>query len=93
MNLIGQEMPNVVLRCTCGNPDHMLVIDYDQEDDTYLVYSQMDHYLPWYKRLWVSWWYIRGKKSPRYHFTESIVSGNHFRASVKSLEKYSQQSK
>jgi hypothetical protein len=68
--------------CKCGNvEDHVIfeVVRYKWNDDEICdhdltVHVQMNHFLPWYKRLYRAFLYVIAKNSTWYHYSETLIS-------------------
>jgi len=61
-----------LIPCDCGQLDHLFAVE--QEEDTLLVSVMLNHYLPWWKRLWLALSFIRGKETYRWQYTEFWVT-------------------
>ena len=58
--------------CQCGHPDHVLrfsILDDPEEPGIY-AHVLLNHYYPWYQRMWVAIRYATGYKSRTGHFDE-----------------------
>lgn len=42
------------IECECLDPSHLMYIQYDSYYDEIIINNQMNHYLPWYKRIYVA---------------------------------------
>ncbi len=73
------EDQRVYIQCDCYSHEHLLVVelgDFSSEDrpDHMLSFGiQMNHYLPWWKRVWVAIRYIAGAESIFGHWDSVIV--------------------
>lgn len=72
-------------KCSCGNWQDYIVAEYDRMDfgekhgdnrlhDSLYFYTQMNHYLPWYKRLVNAVRYVVGYESKWIHWSETLLS-------------------
>lgn len=68
------------ITCECRTVDHMLVVMYDSEDDVddYLIFTQMNHYMGFFRRLYHGVRYIMGLPAKRCHFAETVVNAEKF---------------
>jgi len=51
-----------VFMCECSMPEHHLLFQHDAEDEITEVYAHihLNHYLPWYTRVWAALKYVFG---------------------------------
>lgn len=67
--------------CDCGEMDHTLrfVLDLDEHSEircpTIYTDIRLNHYLPWYRRVWIGIKYIFGTDIPQTHDGWMIHSG------------------
>lgn len=61
------------LGCTCGAPYCCIMFWHDTKDDDVSICPQLNHYLPWYKRLSHGIAFIFGMKPSRCHYGEIVV--------------------
>ena len=67
---------SIHLECECHDKDHLLVVSkryWDNEDYDFIVHTQMNHYLPWYKRLKYAVLYLFGMKTAQCHFVDHVL--------------------
>lgn len=66
------------VQCGCGSPvDHLITMIYSPDvsyGDAFFMYAELNHYLPWYKRLVLAWKYIRGTNNKNCHHTETYIT-------------------
>lgn len=62
-----------LIRCDCNEPFHCVVFDYFKDDGDLLIYSQMRHYLPWWKRLRVAFNYITKRDQLNVDYVEAAI--------------------
>lgn len=71
-----------ILYCDCHDPFHLVVFDYDPEDETLLIYQQLNHHLPWWKRLYAAYLYVTGQTVARLQYTEVFLARHDDNAKV-----------
>lgn len=49
-------------KCECGMPSHHFFVSFDPLEDEVAVEIKLNHYLPWYTRLWVAFLYVIGRE-------------------------------
>lgn len=64
------------LGCSCGNPSCCLMVWHDPEDHEVSINAQLNHYLPWYKRLGHGLRYIFGLTPVRCHYVEILMDAS-----------------
>lgn len=65
------------LECSCHTPEHLLKIYVDQWDllePSLVILSQLNHLMPWYKRVWYGLKYIFNSKGVYGHWEETLLS-------------------
>lgn len=69
------KMKTLYIECDCGSFNHLTRFGYF-EDDNEFVYlnTQLNHYLPWYKRLWIAINYLFAREVEQCNYTESCIS-------------------
>lgn len=63
----------VVVFCNCSGLDHNVVFDYDEQYGELIIHAQLNHYLPWYKRIPLAIRYIFGYDTHRCHYIETVL--------------------
>lgn len=69
----------LLIRCDCGSPDHMVVLDvwhwdaFNPPHSELSVHIRLDEYLPWWKRLWLAARYAMTGKTQRYWWAETAI--------------------
>ena len=83
---------NIYIECGCRNPDHLLIMSYDIEDDDFddlFIYKGLNHYLPFWKRLIIGVRYILGMRNKhKIHFAETVVNEDEVKEMKKFLNEY-----
>jgi len=69
---IGLE--RIAFFCECWHPDHNFFVLYDRTDDEVTVQVKLNHWLPWYKRVWVALKYILGVTTNSGDYDEVLLS-------------------
>lgn len=66
--------------CTCGDTTHTPVFGFsihpwsDDDVDTYfIINTNLNHFRPWWKRLWVGVKYTLGVDNTYYHYAETLL--------------------
>jgi len=62
-----------LLTCQCSSGNHIITFNYDSEDNEVYCNVYLDHYKPWYKRLWYAIKYIFGWQSNYGAYSEIIL--------------------
>jgi len=77
-------------KCDCGDPtdDHVTKVWIDKEDGDVCIYSSLNHYLPWYKRVLPSIKYLFGIDNTFIHYKETFQNVGEFKAQVKEIVDY-----
>lgn len=68
-----KQNPSVFIGCECHSDEHTLRYTIDAEDRTIYTSVFLNHYLPWYKRAWVSVKYLFGYKCKYGHFDCTLM--------------------
>lgn len=63
-----------IIECDCHEPFHQVILDFDQEEQEVMIYTQMKNYLPWYKRLIAAFKYVFLLDTTRIDYVEALVS-------------------
>jgi len=74
--LIWNDELNLVsgyIQCECHMPNHSFLLSLDKEDASLSLSVQLNHFLPWYKRIWVAVQYIFGRKPGVYYDWDSVI--------------------
>lgn len=61
------------LGCACHAPYCCVMFCHDAEDDDVTISPQLNHYLPWYTRIWHGAKYMLGMRPDRCHYVEIVV--------------------
>lgn len=80
------------IQCECKSQEHMISVmqfngDHIADDNKLghcVVSMSMNHYLPWYKRMWVGFKYVIG--FTEIHYTETIVDVRKLKKIVSELQ-------
>lgn len=75
---LGCNQHKAVCRCGGFSKDHDVEFQYwpDPEfGDTFSISTGLNHFRPWYKRLWVGIKYILGIDNTHYFYVESELDG------------------
>jgi len=61
--------------CACGSPEHTIRFTLDKSDDPPMVFCDfyLDHYMPWWKRIYVAIKYILKRPPNNSHFDDWIM--------------------
>lgn len=78
-SVVPKDDKSFHILCECRSPEHMITVsqynDGDEHDDAHLghcvIQTSMNHYLPWYRRIWVAMKYVF--KAEYNNYTETIV--------------------
>ena len=61
--------------CACGSAEHTIRFTLDKQDEPPMIFGDiyLDHYLSWYKRVWVAFKYIFKLPPQNCHFDDWIM--------------------
>ena len=63
------------IECDCGGFGHLARISYFEDDKEYAYLNmQLNHYLPWYKRMWYAINYVFGREVDQCNYVENCMS-------------------
>lgn len=62
--------------CQCHYYEHCVRFTLDDEDGDVCVEVRMNHFLPWWKRLWVAVGYVLGFTGPHGHFGDTRLKSD-----------------
>lgn len=73
------DTETLIVTCECHNVEHNIILEVDfcgglDEYPIADLHVQMNHYLPWYKRIIPAFWYLLGNPGPRYSYEETCLS-------------------
>ena len=77
--------------CDCGDitNDHVTKVWVDKEEDDVCIYSSLNHYLPWYKRVLPAIKYLLGVDNTFIHYKETFMSIDNFNKQLEKISTYS----
>lgn len=90
-----ENIIKIELSCDCYNKEHMVYLaqdnssevgSRDQDHGTCYIYTNMNHYLPWYKRVLVGMKYIFGIDNTFVHYTECVTKVSDLKSAIKKLK-------
>lgn len=71
--------------CECSHPFHQLVLDKDSDGSLVISY-QLNHYLPWYKRLINAIYYVLGWDRDKLDYNEIWLNTDEQKELVKFID-------
>ena len=77
-------------KCGCGDPvdEHVTKVWVDKEDETVCIYSSLDHYLPWYKRVIPAVKYVLGIDNTFVHYKETYMDTRDFIKTIMDIKDF-----
>jgi len=66
-------METVFVKCTCGSPDHVVMIVLDHEDKEAFIQVQLSQHNNFFKRIILAVKYIFGYKCQYGHWDETLL--------------------
>ena len=75
----NDNIKTLYIRCDCRNLDDLVVMEYDENDFKDRCYEmtfdyRLNHFQPWYKRIWIAFKYIFKRSHSNFHFSEIILN-------------------
>lgn len=75
---LGCKSHRAICRCGGHTKTHDVEFQYwpdAEHGDSFTISTSLNHFLPWYKRLWVGVKYILGIDNTYYFYTEAELDG------------------
>lgn len=73
--MLSNKQKTIYLECGCGGFGHLARIAYFEDDLEYAYLNmQLNHYLPWYKRIWYAINYVIGREVDQCNYVENCMS-------------------
>jgi hypothetical protein len=57
---MSEQRESVPMVCACGSLDHVIQFHMDEEYGELHIDVMLNHYLPWWRRLWLACRYVTG---------------------------------
>jgi hypothetical protein len=64
--------------CQCSTFDHLFRMSLDPDDGTVVLTARLNHFLPWYRRVWTAVRYVFKTPSMRGEFDVTLIGPDQF---------------
>lgn len=76
-------MQKLYLNCQCDCSEHVLRFNLDDQDGDLVLETYLNHYHPWYQRIWIAIKYVFGHQSAYGAFDCTLLRNEDFKSLVK----------